>query len=50
MSQQHVDLWKQAADAFDQRYQAVGEAQWAAATPCDGWAVKELVDRILTGD
>ncbi len=47
MSQQHIDLWKQAADAFDQRYQAVGEAQWEAATPCDEWNVRALVDHAV---
>jgi uncharacterized protein (TIGR03086 family) len=47
MSQQHIDLWKQAADAFDQRYQAVTEEQWASPTPCDDWAVKELVDHAV---
>jgi uncharacterized protein (TIGR03086 family) len=43
MSQQHVDLWRQAAEAFDQRYQAVGEGQWESATPCAEWSVKDLV-------
>ncbi|MGH1493492.1 MAG: TIGR03086 family metal-binding protein [Acidimicrobiales bacterium] len=47
MSQQHIDLWKQAADAFDKSYQAIGDAGWASATPCQGWAVKELVDHAV---
>ncbi len=47
MSQQHIDLWTQAADAFDQRYQAVQEAQWEAQTPCDEWNVKALVDHAV---
>jgi uncharacterized protein (TIGR03086 family) len=47
MSQQHIDLWKQAADAFDQRYQAIGEANWEASSTCEGWNVKELVDHAV---
>ncbi len=47
MNQQHIDLWEQAASAFDQRYQAVAEAQWSAATPCEGWSVKDLVDHAV---
>ena len=43
MSQQHQDLWRETADAFDQRYRAITEAQWDAATPCEGWTVKDLV-------
>ena len=31
------------ADAFDARFKAIDKAQWAAATPCDGWSVHELV-------
>lgn len=48
MSQQHIDLWTQTAAAFDQRYEAISEANWAAATPCEGWSVKELVDHAVS--
>lgn len=47
MIQQHIDIWKQTADAFDQRYQAIEDAHWSAATPCEGWAVKELVEHAV---
>ncbi|MGI9595779.1 MAG: TIGR03086 family metal-binding protein [Acidimicrobiales bacterium] len=47
MSQQHIDIWNQAAAAFDQRYEAIAEAQWAEATPCEGWNVKDLVDHAV---
>lgn len=43
MSQQHVDLWRETAEAFDQRYQAVAEGQWESSTPCHEWKVSELV-------
>lgn len=46
MSQQHIDLWKSAASAFDQRYQAIGE-QWETATPCSEWNVRALVDHAV---
>jgi len=47
MSQQHIDLWMQTADAFDQRYQALGDAHWAASSPCEGWTVKDVVDHAV---
>lgn len=47
MSQQHIDLWRQAADAFDQRYNAIGDDQWQQATPCTEWQVRQLVDHAV---
>lgn len=47
MSQQHIDIWNSAADAFSQRYDAITEAQWDAATPCEGWNVKDLVEHAV---
>ena len=47
MSQQHIDIWNQAADAFTQRYEAIAEGQWEADTPCEGWCVKDLVDHAV---
>ncbi len=44
---QHRDLWEQTAAAFDQRYQSVAESQWSTSTPCEGWAVKDLVDHAV---
>lgn len=46
MSQQHVDVWNQAADAFDAAYQAIGD-QWSAATPCTEFDVSALVEHTL---
>lgn len=46
MSQQHIDIWKSAAEAFDQRYQAIGE-QWETSSTCEGWNVRELVDHAV---
>lgn len=43
MSQQHIDLWKTTAEAFDQRHAAIGE-QTGASTPCTEWDVAALVD------
>ena len=36
--------WRQSAEAFDQRFSAISEAQWSAATPCTEWTVRDLVD------
>lgn len=47
MSQEHIDIWKQSAEAFTQRYDAITEAQWSAETPCDGWCVKDLVEHAV---
>lgn len=47
MTEQHIALWKQAAEAFDQRYQSVQAEQWDASTPCEAWNVKELVDHTV---
>jgi uncharacterized protein (TIGR03086 family) len=42
VNEQHIALWRETAEAFDQRLQTVGD-QWEAGTPCDGWSVKDLV-------
>lgn len=47
MSQQHIALWNQAAEAFDQRYQAISAEQWEASSPCEGWNVKAVVDHAV---
>ena len=47
MTQQHVALWRQAAEAFDQRYQAVQAEQMEASTPCANWNVKQLIDHAV---
>ncbi len=47
MSQEHIDIWNQTADAFTQRYDAITEEQWSASTPCEGWTVKDLVDHAV---
>ena len=38
-----VELWNQAADAFDARFKAIDKAQWSGSTPCAEWSVHELV-------
>lgn len=47
MSQQHIDLWQQTAEAFGQRLEAMGADQMAADSPCDGWCVEEVVNHAL---
>lgn len=47
MSQQHIDLWKQAAAAFDQRFEATEASQMEAATPCDEWCVQDLINHAV---
>ncbi len=38
-----IELWNAAADAFDQRYQALTDASWDNPTPCDEWTVRGLI-------
>ena len=40
----------QATDAFAARLRAVQPDQWDAPTPCDGWAVRDLVSHVLGGN
>lgn len=47
MSQQHIDLWNTTADAFSARMDAIGDDQWDAATPCQTWTVRDLVDHAV---
>lgn len=42
------DLWTTTADAFTQRYDAIGE-HWDDATPCSDWTVRDLVDHVCGG-
>ena len=46
MSQMMADLWNEAAQAFDQRYQQIGE-QWEASTPCTEFNVQQLCDHAV---
>ncbi len=46
MNEQHIALWKQTVEAWDARYEAIGE-QWGADTPCEGWCVQDLVDHAV---
>lgn len=45
--QQHIDLWKQTAEAFQQRFAAIADDQWQSDTTCDGWNVQALVDHTV---
>lgn len=38
-----VENWQQVAEAFDERYRAIGKTQWEAVTPCTEWNVHGLV-------
>lgn len=41
-----ADIWRQAADKFSEVLAQVGD-QWDAATPCDDWTVRDLVDHTV---
>ena len=40
-------LMATAIDGFEQRLGAVGATQWNAATPCDDWDVRTLVNHVV---
>ena len=42
-----AEIWLLAADSFEATLNQVGDDQWTAATGCDGWTVRELVDHAL---
>lgn len=42
-----VEIWKQTADAFGARLDAVSDEQWSSNTPCDEWDVRALVDHAV---
>ena len=46
MNQVFIDQWRQTAEAWDQRWQAIGD-KGQAQTPCDAWCVDELVDHAM---
>lgn len=41
------DVWGQAADKWSEVFDQIGDDDWAKATPCDGWTVRELVDHAM---
>jgi uncharacterized protein (TIGR03086 family) len=42
-----ADIWRQAADKWSNVLGQVGDDQWDAATPCEEWTVRDLVDHCL---
>lgn len=42
-----AEAWKLSADSFEAKLAQVKDDQWDAATGCDGWTVRELVDHTL---
>ena len=43
-----IDRYKEAADGFTDRLDAVDDEQWANPTPCTDWDVRQLVDHVIT--
>ncbi len=41
-----VDIWRQVADRWTEVHAQIGDDQWRAATPCEGWTVRDLVDHL----
>ncbi len=47
MNEQHAAIWRQAASAWDQRWQAVQAEQWEAQSVCDEWNVQQLCEHTI---
>lgn len=45
-----AELHARALEALGRRVAAVREDQWHAATPCDGWDVRDLVNHLVAGN
>jgi len=45
-----LDLYGRSLDDFVARVRAVGDAQWAAPTPCADWDVRQLVNHVVYED
>jgi uncharacterized protein (TIGR03086 family) len=44
-----ADSLRRAADGFRRVVGEVGDDQWDATTPCDGWTVRQLVGHVAAG-
>jgi uncharacterized protein (TIGR03086 family) len=42
-----AEVWVQAADKFESTLAEVRDEQWEAASPCDEWTVRALVDHAV---
>lgn len=40
-------VWQLAAAKWSEVFAQVGDDQWAATTPCEGWTVRDLVDHCM---
>ena len=46
MSEVMAKMWQDVAEAFQERYDAIGD-NWEAQTPCAEWNVRQLVDHAV---
>jgi uncharacterized protein (TIGR03086 family) len=42
-----IDIWRIVEEKWSEVYGQVGDGDWDAETPCDGWTVRDLVDHNL---
>ena len=43
-------MFSQAVGEFDARVRLIGDGQWQAATPDEGWNVRDLVNHVTGED
>lgn len=42
--------YRQLADAFTARVEAVSDEKWSASSPCEGWAARDVVAHVVNGE
>jgi len=45
-----AEIYRRAVEEFGRRVEAVGDDQWSNATPCTEWAVRDLVNHVISED
>lgn len=45
-----LDRYRQIADGFSARVEAISDEKWSAAAPCEGWAARDVVAHVVNGE
>lgn len=46
----NAEAFRRSVAEFDRRVAAIGDDQWSAATPCEAWDVRALVNHVVAED
>ncbi|HEV2370145.1 MAG TPA: TIGR03086 family metal-binding protein [Acidimicrobiales bacterium] len=45
-----LDRYRELADAFSARVDAVSDEKWSATAPCEGWVARDVVAHVVNGE